>query len=79
MKEKKYLEVWQKLAWNPQTWAMGYYNDYVGKVHIHTMDEQNNKRYGVELVDAFPKSINEQALSYATNDSYQTISCSFFI
>ena len=77
MKEKKYLEVWQKLAWNPQTWAMGYYNDYVGKVHIHTMDEQNNKRYGVELVDAFPKSINEQALSYTTNDSYQTISCSF--
>ena len=27
MKEKKYLETWQRIAWNPQPWTMGYYND----------------------------------------------------
>jgi hypothetical protein len=77
MKEKKYLETWQRLAYNPQTWAMGYYNDYAGTVQIHTLDEQNNKRYGVELVEAFPKTIEAQALSYTTPDSYQTIGCTF--
>jgi hypothetical protein len=77
MKEKKYLETWQRLAYNPQTWAMGYYNDYVGTIQIHTLDEQNNKRYGVELVEAYPKTIEAQALSYTTPNSYQTIGCTF--
>ena len=77
MKEKKYLEVWQKLAYNIQTWAIQYYDDYTGKVQIHTLDEQNNRRYGVELVEAYPKNISSQSLSYTTTDTYQTISCTF--
>jgi hypothetical protein len=77
MKEKKYLETWQRIAWNPQTWTMGYYNDYVGTVHIHTLDEQNEKRYGVELVEVYPKTIEAQSLGYGTPNSYQTISCTF--
>ena len=77
MKEKKYLETWQRLAYNPQTWAMGYYDDYVGSIQIHTLDEQNEKRYGVEIVEAYPKTIAAQSLGYATLNSYQTISCTF--
>jgi hypothetical protein len=77
MREKKYFETWQRLAYNPQTWAIGYYNDYVGSIDIHTLDEQNNKKYGVQLVECFPKSIAEQALSYTTPNSYQTIGCTF--
>ena len=77
MREKKYFETWQRLAYNPQTWAIGYYNDYVGSIDIHTLDEQNNKKYGVQLVECFPKSIAEQALSYTTPNSYQTVSVTF--
>ena len=72
LKEKKYFESWQRLAFNPQTWAMGYYDDYIGSVDIHTMDEQNNKRYGIKLVECFPKSIGAQQLSYAGN-GYLTV------
>ena len=77
MREKKYFETWQRLAYNPQTFAVGYYHDYIGSVDIHTLDEQNNKRYGVQLVEAYPVSINEQALAYATNDTYQTLTVNF--
>ena len=77
MKEKKYFETWQRLTFNPQTFAIGYYHDYVGSVDIHTLDEQGNKRYGVKLVEAFPVSINEQALSYSTNNAYQTLTVNF--
>ena len=77
MREKKFFETWQRLAYNPQTWAIGYYNDYVGSIDIHTLDEQNNKKYGVQLVECFPKSIAEQALSYTTPNSYQTVSVTF--
>jgi len=77
MREKKYFETWQRLAYNPQTFAVGYYHDYVGSVDIHTLDEQHNKRYGVQLVEAYPVSINEQSLSYSTNDTYQTLTVNF--
>jgi len=73
MREKKYFESWQRLTFNPQTFAMGYYKDYIGSVDIHALDEQDNRRYGVKLIEAFPVSINEQSLSYAENSSYQTI------
>ena len=77
MREKKYFESWQRLSFNPQTFALGYYKDYVGSVDIHALDEQDNRRYGVKLIEAFPVSINEQSLSYAENSSYQTIGVNF--
>ena len=77
MREKKYFESWQRLSFNPQTFAIGYYNDYVGSVDIHALDEQDNRTYGVKLIEAFPVSIDQQALSYAENTSYQTIGVNF--
>ena len=76
LREKKYFESWQRLTFNPQTFAMGYYDDYIGSVDIHTMDEQNNKRYGVKLVECFPKSIGAQQLSYA-GTGYLTVAIVF--
>jgi len=73
MREKKYWETWQRLTYNPTTFDIGYYKDYVGTVDIHTLDEQENRRYGVRLMEAWPKTIGAQALSYSTNDSYQTV------
>ena len=34
MKEKRFFETWQRLAYNPQTWSMQYYNDYVGSIKL---------------------------------------------
>jgi len=76
LKEKKYFETWQRLCYNPQTFAMGYYDDYIGSLDIHTMDEQNKKRYGVKLVECFPKSIGAQQLSYA-GTGYLTCAVTF--
>tara|TARA_B100000900_G_scaffold365563_1_gene340900 strand:+ start:350 stop:1081 length:732 start_codon:yes stop_codon:yes gene_type:complete len=73
MKEKKYWETWQRLTFNPKTFDIGYYKDYVGTVDIHTLDEQENRRYGVRLVEAWPKTIGPQQLAYNDNNSYQTV------
>ena len=77
MREKLFFETWQRLAFNTQTWSLGYYDDYVGSVDIHQLDEQDNKRYGVQLVEAFPKTIAEQSLGYAQNDTLHKISVTF--
>ena len=76
MKEKRFFETWQRLAYNPQTWAMQYYNDYVGSIKIFQLDETDRQRYGVELVEAFPKTIASQSLDYSTN-AIQTVSVTF--
>ena len=77
MKEKRFFETWQRLAYNPQTWAMQYYNDYVGSIKIFQLDETNRQRYGVELVEAFPKTIAAQALDYSTINAIHTVSVTF--
>jgi len=77
MREKLFFETWQRLAFDPQTWALGYYDDYVGAVDIHQLDEQDNKRYGVQLIEAFPKTIAEQPLAYGSNDTLHRINVTF--
>ena len=77
MREKTYFETWQRLAYNPQTWSMGYYHDYVGTVQIYQLDENNKRRYGVELVEAFPETIAEQALSYDSTNQINKVSITF--
>ena len=77
MREKKFFETWQRIAFNPQTFAMGYYDDYVGNVKIYTLDQQNNRRYGVELVEAFPESLSEQTLSGSAATSAMEITVGF--
>ena len=77
LREKKFFETWQRIAFNPQTFAMGYYDDYVGNVKIYTLDQQNNRRYGVELVEAFPETLGEQTLSGAVATSAMEITVGF--
>jgi hypothetical protein len=64
MREKNFIDTWQRLAYNPQTWAMGYYNDYVGSMDIYLLDQDDKRRYGVQLVECFPSDMGMQSLDY---------------
>ena len=77
MKEKRYFEAWQKLSYNPQTWSMQYYQDYVGTVQIFQLDENDNRTYGVELLEAFPKTIGAQTLDYSSTGEIHKLSVTF--
>jgi hypothetical protein len=68
LEERVFFERWQKNAYNPQTWNIGYYNDYVGAVEIYLLDKQDQRRYGIKLWDAFPKNINGTDLSYGSQN-----------
>ena len=45
MREKIFFETWQRLAYNPQTFAAGYYDDYVGTIQMYSLDQDGNRRY----------------------------------
>ena len=76
-REKLFFETWQRLAYNPQTWSMGYYDDYTGGIQIFQLDQKDKRRYGVELVECFPKTVTEQSLSATQATEVQKISVSF--
>ena len=76
-REKKFFETWQRLAYNPQTWSMGYYDDYSGGLQIFQLDQKDKRRYGVELIECFPKTVAEQSLNSAQATDVQKISVTF--
>ena len=42
-----------------------------------SVDENNRKRYGVQLIECFPKTVASQSLSYAPSTEIQKISVTF--
>ena len=74
MNEKRFFERWQEQTIDLTTWEPKYYSDYIGGMKIYQLDRDNRATYVVELFEVYPKTITEQSLGYATNDSYQTIS-----
>ena len=75
--ERVFFENWQELAFNKQTWNVGYYNDYVSTVEIYLLDRQDQRRYGIKLWEAFPKTISGTELSHASNNEIIKTSVNF--
>ena len=65
LEERVFFERWQELAWKPDTWNVGFYDDYVSKeVDIYVMDRKNVRRYGIRLMECFPKEIGPTSLDW---------------
>ena len=77
LREKEFFENWQKASFNANTWAMQFYNDYIGEIQIYLLDEKDNRRYGVKIWECFPKNIAEQNLNYATINEQLKLSVTF--
>ena len=77
LREKTFFETWQRLAFDPISFDVGYYNSYVGGIQIYQLDEQDRRKYGVELVECFPKSVEPVTLDYAAGNTISTVGISF--
>ena len=77
MREKLFFETWQRLAYNPQTWSMGYYDNYSGGLQIFQLDQKDKRKYGVELIECFPKTIAAQSLTAAQASDVQKLQVTF--
>jgi hypothetical protein len=81
MQEKVYFEEWQKrivqLGERNSKWNAKWYVDYIGEIQIDQLDRQNQMKYQVTIVEAWPKTINAQEFTLSSNDAYQTVSVDF--
>ena len=75
--ERVFFENWQKQAFDEKTWNIGYYNDYIGTIEIYILDKQDQRRYGIKLWEAFPKTIGANELAYDANDQIILVPISF--
>ena len=77
LEERVFFEEWQALAFDERSWNVGYYNDYISTVDIYVLDRQDNRRFGLKLHEAFPKTINATDLSQSANNELVKIAVTF--
>ena len=66
--ERAFFEDWQRKAFNDRTWNVKYHKDYRSTIEIYLLDRKDNRRYGIKLFDAFPKTIGAIDLNYSSNN-----------
>ena len=67
-KEKQFFDTWQRLAYNPQDFSIGYYYDYIGEIRLYQLDEKDQRRYGIKLLECFPKTVDQMAVTQSAGD-----------
>ena len=77
LNERVFFEEWQKQAFDENSWNVGYYNDYVSEVQIYLLDRKDQRRYGLKLIEAFPKTIEATELNQGANNEIIKTSVSF--
>jgi hypothetical protein len=77
LEERVFFEEWQKMAFDPVTWDIGYYHDYVSDIDLYLLDRQDQRRFGIKFREAFPKTIAATDLSQSSNNEIIKTSISF--
>ena len=77
LNERKFFEDWQEQAFDQKTWDIGYYNDYTSEIQIYLLDKQDTRRFGIRLIEAFPKTITAIELNQSPTTSIVKTSVSF--
>ena len=77
LEERVFFEEWQALAFDERSWNVSYYNDYISTVDVYVLDRQDNRRFGLKLHEAFPKTIAGTDLSQSANNELVKIAVTF--
>ena len=77
LRERHYLEAWQKMAVNNLTHKANYYDDYVGSMKIYQLDNDGFATYGIEATEVYPEQISAVSYDYSRASSIVKLSCEF--
>ena len=77
LSERYFFEEWQKVTYNPNTYDINYYKEYVGSIDIYQLNEQDERTYGVRLEEAFPKTVAALPYGHGNTNSIQKVSVEF--
>ena len=77
LNEKKRFDNWQENIYNPTTYELNFYEDYVGTMNIYQLGDDLERTYGVSLKEVFPKTVNPLEYSNDNNSGVLDLQVSF--
>ena len=83
LRERQFIELWQKMAHNNLTNEAKYYDDYTGKMHIYQLGSLDGKgdrdvpTYGVECVEVFPQTLSAVEYNYGSSNQIVKVNVGF--
>ena len=75
--ERYFFEEWQKITYNPDTYNINYYKEYIGSIEIYQLNEKDERTYGCKLEECFPVTIGALPYSHGSNNQIQKVSVEF--
>ena len=74
MTVKRFFEDWARFIINRDTFNVAFQQQYVVDMEIYQLDEFNRRSYGIKIVEAFPRSLNQMELNHnAQNQTHRLI------
>ena len=81
LRERHFLEMWQKMAVNHVTHKAGYYKDYAsGKMQIFQLasdNTQDHPSYGIEATEVYPATVSAIEYNYGSSNQIVKINVGF--
>ena len=80
LRERQFLEFWQRMCVNWDTHKVGYLDDYAGKMHIIQLGSDNLRdmpTYAIEAVDVFPETLSAIEYNYGSSNQIVKINVGF--
>ena len=82
LRERHFMEAWQNLCVDPVTHTAGYYDDYVGKMHIYQLGSDTDVNrdmptYAIEAIDVYPTTIGAVEYGYGKANEIARITVGF--
>ena len=83
LRERHFMEAWQKLAVDMNTHKAKYYDDYIGKMHIYqlgSLDGEGDRdvpTYGIEAIEVFPQTLSAVEYNYGSSNQLVKINVGF--
>lgn len=65
MRERKLFDDWFHVIQDPETLRFEYYDNYVGKIKVSTIDNIENRSYSIEYENAYPSLMTSQTLQWS--------------
>ena len=83
LRERQFIELWQKMAVSNETNKANYYDDYVGKMHIYQLGsfdgegDRDIPTYGIEAIEVYPATLSAVEYNYSSSNQIVKINVGF--
>lgn len=77
LNEKRRFDSWQNWIYSQRTFNMNFYEEYISTINIYQLNENDERVYGCQIREVFPKSVNPIEYSNETASAQLDLQVAF--